>query len=88
MTTKEQIHRLIDKLPEADAPTVLRILDGLRAMHDPVMRTLDNAPIDDEPDEPDEPDDDDTDGGLTEAREQAGRGEFVSAVEMRREFGW
>ena len=50
MTTKEQIHRLVDDLPESELQTVKRVLEGLSALSpsDPVAEALANAPLDDE----------------------------------------
>ena len=81
MTTKEEIHELVDALPEAELATAERVLQGLAALSDPVLRALARAPEDDEPDE------DDTDGGITEARQQAERGETISQEEVKRRLG-
>lgn len=83
MTTKERIHRLVDALPEGDLETAERVLEGLAALavSDPVARALALAPEDDEPD------DDDVDGGLTEARAQADRGETIPHEEVKRRLG-
>ena len=50
MTTKEQIHQLVDDLPESELQTVKRVLEGLSAisLSNPVAEALANAPIDDE----------------------------------------
>ncbi|MBI4540068.1 MAG: hypothetical protein HY704_11240 [Gemmatimonadetes bacterium] len=50
-------------------------------MTDPVLRALFAAPEDDEPD------DDDIDGGLSEAREEARRGESIPHEEVKRRLG-
>lgn len=81
MSPRETLHRQIDALPEEDLPIVERLLAGLTATADPVLRALALAPLDDEPD------DDDFDGGLTEAREAHRRGEGVTLEELKRELG-
>lgn len=81
MGRREALHRLIDDLPEQDLPVASRILEGLRATGDPVLRALMSAPMDDEPD------DDDFDGGLTEARREAREGQGISHEEAKRELG-
>ena len=50
MTTKEQIHQLVDDLPERELETVKRVLEGLSALtlSNPVVEALANAPVDDE----------------------------------------
>jgi hypothetical protein len=50
MSIKEEIHRLVDELPESRLPALLRHIELVRmAETDPVVRALMNAPIDDEP---------------------------------------
>ena len=50
MTTKEQIHQLVNDLPESDLDTVKRVLEGLSALSssNPVKAALAHAPVDDE----------------------------------------
>jgi hypothetical protein len=47
MTTKERLHELVDELSEPEAKRALRLVEKER--EDPVLRLLDNAPVDDEP---------------------------------------
>lgn len=51
MTTKEQIHQLVEDLPDSDLETVKRVLEGLSALSSAnlVKAALEHAPIDDEP---------------------------------------
>lgn len=81
MTAREALHLIVDDLPEDDLATARRVLEGLRATSDPVVRALLSAPPDDEPDT------DDADGGLTEARDEARAGRQVSHEEMLRQLG-
>ena len=47
--TKKELHRLIDELPITEVPAAQRYLLYLRNMGDPVFRSLERAPVDDEP---------------------------------------
>lgn len=69
MTTKEQLHHLIDQLPESDVGVVTRLLEALRDTEDPVLRLLAGAPEEDQA-----PTDDDI-KAMTEGRAQYRRGE-------------
>lgn len=69
MSDRATLHRLVDSLPEEDLTAAARLLAGLIATADPVLRTLLLAPVDDEPDT------DDFDGGLSEARRELAHGE-------------
>lgn len=64
--SREALHHLVDRLPEYRLATAREVLEALGSVS-PLARSLAKAPIDDEPD------DDDFDGGLTEAREEAGQ---------------
>lgn len=81
MGGRKALHRLIDDLPEQDLPVAARVLEGLRATSDPVLRALQTAPLDDEPDT------DDVDGGLSEARREAAEGKGISHDDVKRELG-
>ena len=51
MTVNEELHRLVDELPESEMHVALRFLEYLKNLgSDPLMRTLMLAPEDDEPD--------------------------------------
>jgi hypothetical protein len=76
MTTKADLHRLVDELPDAAADEAARRLTELR---DPVLAALLNAPDDDEPV---------TDEDLTaiaEAEEDIARGDVLTLAEWRRQ---
>jgi hypothetical protein len=81
MGGRKALHRLIDDLLEQDLSVAARVLEGLRATSDPVLRALLTAPLDDERDE------DDVDGGLSEARREAREGKGISHEEVKRELG-
>ena len=80
MTTKEALHRLVDKLPDAALPEAERYLATLR--DDPLALLLLTAPVDDEPETPEEA------AAVQEAREAAARGEVVADEDLDRELGW
>lgn len=46
MTIREELHRLVDALPESDVSTARKFL---RSLPDPVELSLLTAPLDDEP---------------------------------------
>ena len=46
MLTRDELHRLVDALPDSELPIAARFLQARR---DPVARTLMDADIDDEP---------------------------------------
>lgn len=46
---RKRIHQLVDRLPEDELPTARRVLEGLQAMGDPVLRALLHAPEEEEP---------------------------------------
>ena len=75
MTAQERLHRLVDALPESEAPTAVRMLEELVVTADPVLRAHLLAPEEEEC-----TDGDDADGGLTEARAEAS----ISREEARR----
>jgi len=50
MSIKEDVHRLVDELPDDELPAARRLLESLRTKeHDPLIQHLMQAPIDDEP---------------------------------------
>ncbi|HEY8293343.1 MAG TPA: hypothetical protein VIG44_12685 [Thermomicrobiales bacterium] len=50
MSIKEDVHRLVDELPDNELPAAQRLLESLLAKeHDPLVRHLMQSPIDDEP---------------------------------------
>ena len=49
MATKDELHKLIDDLPEDEIQAATLYLQHLRNRNDPVLAALLNAPEDDEP---------------------------------------
>jgi hypothetical protein len=79
MATKQQLHDLIERLPEQEIATVYRLLAGLLA--DPLWIASVTAPVDEEPYTPEQQADD------AEAQAAIDRGEGISHAQMLREFG-
>jgi hypothetical protein len=79
MTTKQQLHKLVDELSEQEAEAALVIVE--RRRDDPMLHALASAPIDDEPSSPEE------DASAVDALASYRRGEAISSEEMRRELG-
>lgn len=46
---RSRLHQLVDELPEEEIPAAERCLRALCEHDDPVLRTLESAPVDDEP---------------------------------------
>lgn len=77
--TKEELHRLVDALPETEVAVARRVLEALGTIAaDAVMYSLKDAPIDDEPTTPEE------DASSAEAWAEYRRGEALSAEEAKR----
>ncbi len=82
MIAREELHELIDRLPESELPAVRSYLRYLAEVAtDPVLRTLLNAPLDDEPETEEER------IAVQEAKEDLAAGRVVSSEDVRREFG-
>ena len=79
MSIRDQLHRLVDVLPEAETGAALRFLEYLRDAPngDEITRILMTAPEADEPFTPEEED------SLERAREEARRGETKPWPEVR-----
>ena len=48
MTTRDDLYRLVDELPENEIQAAKRYLEYLRSLGDPVLKALLEAPDDDE----------------------------------------
>lgn len=81
MTTKEDLCRLVDQLPDSELNAARRFLEYLRDAADPLLRKLLEAPEDDE-----ELTDEDL-AALAEAEEDFKVGRVFSHEELKREFG-
>lgn len=80
MVTKEQVHHLIDQIPEDDLPAVASYLEYLRDKGDPFLYALANAPEDDEEETPEEA------AAVAEAKAEIARGEFDYLDDIRAEL--
>jgi len=83
MTVKERLHELVEELPEG-APTAAaeRMLAHLRGLgDDPVLRTLIDAPLDDEPESSEEK------AAMEEGRAALASGDVLTDEELRSELG-
>ena len=81
ITTRQQLHRLVDQLPESEIGTAQRVLEALTALgHDPLLQMLADAPEDDEPLTAEE------EALIEEGRQQLQRGEGRSLEEVQREL--
>lgn len=79
MTNKERLHALVEDLPENEVHAALRFLEYLRDLeHSPLMKTLREAPPDDEPVTKEDL------AALAEAWEDVKQGRVVSHEEVRR----
>lgn len=76
MTAREELHQLVDHIPEGDIPTTQKFL---RSLVDPLELSLLNAPLDDEPESEEES------LAVEKARSEPGPG--LSHQEMLREYG-
>jgi hypothetical protein len=77
--TRDDLHRLIDQLPEQEWVTARRLLEALRLLgQDPRRTLLELAPWDDEETTPEE------DAGVAVAYEELRRGEVISAEDAKR----
>jgi hypothetical protein len=54
MTIREELHRLVDRLPEGELDAALRLLEAWHNQEDPVLKALLEAVEDDEPSTPEE----------------------------------
>ena len=80
MIARDDVHQLLDELPDDILPEVARYLAALR--DDPLARLLLTAPINDEPETDEER------AAVREAREEAARVGYVADEDLDRELGW
>ena len=83
ITTREQLHRLVDELPEETLNEAARALQGVRIpkRRPSVDEIFANAPVDDESLTEAEH------AAIAEGRDDVAAGRLVSDEEIRREFG-
>ncbi len=78
MTTKQDLHRMVDQLPESAVPEAGKLLEELTDERAGLPPSLRDAPWDDEPLTEEELE------GLEEAREDTRAGRLVTHEEARR----
>jgi len=81
-TLRDELHALVDQLPDEELDTAHRFVEYLRHHGDPLLKKLMDAPLDDEPVTEEE------EALVAEAREELARGETIAHEEIKREFGW
>ncbi len=82
MIAREELHELIDRLPESELPAVRSYLHYLAETNsDRVLRALVNAPVDDEPETEEER------KSVEEGRKALAEGRVLSDEEMARDLG-
>jgi hypothetical protein len=81
MAPRDNLHRLVDSLPESELERAERVLEALRLVADPPYRPLEDAPLDDEAETPEE------NAAVAEARGDVAVGRVVSHEEARRRWG-
>lgn len=79
MTAKEQLWQAVEGLSEAEAQDTLGFIVRRRGNRDALADLLERAPLDEEATTLEEEE------GVREAKEQIGRGDVLSADEVRRE---
>ena len=80
MTTREELHNLVNQLPEDILAAAHQALIESLAEHDPVFKSMLKAPEDDEPTTPEE------DQSAEEGWRGYLKGEYMPAEEAEREF--
>jgi len=79
---REDLHRLIEEIPDGELPGVQRYLEYVRDIaSDPVRRSIETAPLDDEPETEEERQ------GVEEAKADIRAGRTMSTEELKRELG-
>jgi len=76
MATREDLHKLIEDLPEDEIQAATRYLQYLRDRYDPVLAALLDAPEDDEPETADERQ------AVAEAQEDLAAGRMVTSDQI------
>ncbi|WP_062309851.1 hypothetical protein [Alicyclobacillus sendaiensis] len=79
---REELHRLIDQLPDSEVAPALRYLRYLRDLgEDPLLKKLMSASADDEPETEEEQ------AGAEQARKELQTGNVLTTEELERELG-
>lgn len=79
---REELHRLVDELPEDEVKVALRYLEFIRERAaDPLRWALEHAPLDDEPETEEERQ------AVKEGKADIRAGRTMTSDEVRRELG-
>jgi hypothetical protein len=81
MAPRDNLHRLVDSLPESELVRAERVLEALRQVAEPPYRPLEEAPVDDEAETPEER------AAVEEARSDVAGGRVISHGEAKRRWG-
>jgi hypothetical protein len=81
MVPRDNLHRLVDALPESELERAERVLEELRQVAEPPYRPLEDAPLDDESETAEEK------AAVEEARSDVGAGRVISHDEAKRRWG-
>ena len=77
MTTREELHELVDRLPEADVEAALKLLGRVPPRGSRLVQLLADAPVDDEPESVEEK------AGAAEARRELKEGKWDDSETIR-----
>jgi hypothetical protein len=81
MITRDDLHKLVDRLPESELESARRVLEYLdKRASDPLLRALAEAPEDDEEETPEEA------AAVEEARQEVARGEAIPWEQIRNRY--
>lgn len=75
---RDHLRQLVDTLPDAEIPAATRYLEYLKIAGDLLLRTLTEAPLDEEPETPEEA------AAVAEAHAEVAAGRTISQDEARR----
>jgi len=79
---RDELHRLIDQLPESEVMPAFRYLRYLKDLgEDPMLKKLAESPVDDEPESDEESE------GAHHARQEARQGRLFTDDDLERELG-
>ncbi len=81
MAPRDNLHRLVDTLPESELERAERVLEALRQVVEPFSGPLGDAALDDEPETPEERE------AVEEARSDVAAGRVLSHEEAKRRWG-
>jgi len=81
MAPRDNLHRLVDTLPESELERAERVLEALRQVADTPYRPLEDAPLDNEPETPEEG------AAVEEAHSDVAAGRVITHEEARRRWG-